>query len=396
MAESLFASLLHSLDKSSISQIAGSLNESEQSVSRGMEASMASVLGVMASKADDQGALRHTLDLAPENWGETSWTKLASGLSGSASPWLTRGKQLLGGLFGQNEGAVANAVARESGVGAGTATTMLALAAPIVLRFIGRRVIAEGLSMRALGALLQKESGAIRSALPAGLSDLLWQQREAAAATASPVIAQSVQPETRSAAWLGILGLSALALGGLWLWSHYRRPAEIRTTTVGQANRMADEAMRTGEAARRKLPGNVDLNQPVTGVESEFLGVINGTRSGLRSTWIDFDRLKFDTGSATLRPESSIQLDRIAAIMKAHPNTTVTIAGFTDSVGDADKNLQLSRERAKSVKSALTARGVSSTRLMTEGFGETPAIADNSTSDGRARNRRVAIQVAHR
>ena len=62
MPESLFASLLHTFDRSGISQIAGTLGESEQGVSRGIESSMASVLGAMAGKSEDPGALRRMLD----------------------------------------------------------------------------------------------------------------------------------------------------------------------------------------------------------------------------------------------------------------------------------------------------------------------------------------------
>src|SRR5262245_39287887 len=116
MPESLFASLLHTFDRSGISQIAGTLGESEQAVSRGIESSMASVLGAMAGKSDDPGALRRMLDLVPENFGESSWTKLASGWSTPGSPLIATGKKMMSGLFGSGGDAVANAVARECGI----------------------------------------------------------------------------------------------------------------------------------------------------------------------------------------------------------------------------------------------------------------------------------------
>jgi K(+)-stimulated pyrophosphate-energized sodium pump len=114
-----------------------------------------------------------------------------------------------------------------------------------------------------------------------------------------------------------------------------------------------------------------------------------------RTSWFDFDRLTFDSGSATLRPESREQLDNIAAILAAYPNVRINITASTDDVGSRERNLELSQARADSVKTALVARGVSVDRLTTQGIGEQTASGDNSES-ARARNRRAALQVTQK
>jgi OmpA-OmpF porin, OOP family len=396
MAESLFASLLHSLDKGSISQIAGSLGESEPNVLRGMESSIASVLGGVTSKANDPGALRRMLDLVPDSTGEVSWSKMAAGLASPGSALINTGKRILPSIFGSGDAAVASAVSKETGIGASGAATMLALAAPMVLRFLTRKVRDEGWSMQALGTALQKEGKTLRSALPAGLSDMFWQHETVTTAT-SPVIAQSVQPEKKSNAWLGALALGAAALACFLIWNHPRRPTDVRIPVPsGEANRLADETATLGDFMKRKLPDNVDLNIPVNGVESRLLGIIDGSSTVSQNSWLDFDRLLFDTGSSKLRADSSEQIDNVAAILKAYPNVRLKLAGYTDNVGSAQQNLELSHARAESVKAALVARGIAPNRLMAEGFGEQPASADNSTAEGRARNRRVCVQVASR
>jgi outer membrane protein OmpA-like peptidoglycan-associated protein len=266
----------------------------------------------------------------------------------------------------------------------------------MVMRFLSRKVQDEGLSLSGLGTMLQRESPTLRNALPAGLSDLLW-SRGTPAATASPVIAQSVQRESSSGGWLVALALGALALGGIWLWNHNRRPiANIGTTAVGEANRMAGEIGGLGDFVKRKLPNSVNLSVPENGLESRLLAIVSGTYTGSSSTWLNFDRLTFDSGSATLRRDSSEQVDNIAAILKAYPNVHLTLAGFTDDVGSAERNLELSRERAETVKTELVARGVSPDRLVTQGFGEQSATADNSGDAGRALDRRVSLQVTQR
>ncbi|MDT0687886.1 OmpA family protein [Autumnicola psychrophila] len=101
----------------------------------------------------------------------------------------------------------------------------------------------------------------------------------------------------------------------------------------------------------------------------------------------------FDLNKATIRTESEDALDQIAEIMEEYSNTVFHIGGHTDSTGADDYNLQLSRERAESVREALVERGISSSRLTSEGYGESQPIATNSTSAGRQENRRVEISL---
>ncbi len=120
------------------------------------------------------------------------------------------------------------------------------------------------------------------------------------------------------------------------------------------------------------------------------------TRAVEPPTWFDFDRLVFDTDSATLRPESQEQLGNIAAILKAYPNVHIKIGGYTDNSGDAQHNLTLSQDRANGVKDQLVALGISPDRLEAQGYGEQFPVADNSTEEGRAANRRVSVRVTQK
>jgi outer membrane protein OmpA-like peptidoglycan-associated protein len=105
------------------------------------------------------------------------------------------------------------------------------------------------------------------------------------------------------------------------------------------------------------------------------------------------DQMSFDTGSARLRPQSHAQLDNIAVVLKSCPAVHLDIAGYTDNIGPAEANLRLSQNRAKAVVAQLAAKGVPQERLTAEGYGEEDAIADNSTEQGRAQNRRAALRV---
>jgi outer membrane protein OmpA-like peptidoglycan-associated protein len=103
--------------------------------------------------------------------------------------------------------------------------------------------------------------------------------------------------------------------------------------------------------------------------------------------------LLFESGSATLKPESQEQLRNIAEILKAYPNVKVKIGGYTDNVGDPAFNMKLSQDRATNVMNELVILGVASNRLEAEGYGEKHPVANNSTEEGRAKNRRISLQV---
>jgi outer membrane protein OmpA-like peptidoglycan-associated protein len=114
------------------------------------------------------------------------------------------------------------------------------------------------------------------------------------------------------------------------------------------------------------------------------------------TTWFEFDRLTFETGSATLRPESRDQLQNVASILKAYPDVHVRIGGYTDSIGDASANMRLSQDRADAVRRELEVQGISPTRLAAEGYGSQHPVADNATEEGRAKNRRIAVRVTQK
>jgi outer membrane protein OmpA-like peptidoglycan-associated protein len=101
----------------------------------------------------------------------------------------------------------------------------------------------------------------------------------------------------------------------------------------------------------------------------------------------------FATNSSTLNQTSKTALAQFATSLKTHPDTNVEIYGHTDSSGNDKINIPLSQERAKSVLSYLNTQGVNTTRMASEGMGSSQPVADNSTSAGKAQNRRVEVYI---
>ncbi len=101
----------------------------------------------------------------------------------------------------------------------------------------------------------------------------------------------------------------------------------------------------------------------------------------------------FDVNSATLKPESYPELNRLAEILKRYPGIVVEISGHTDNTGSFQYNMKLSQRRAESVVMYLISQGVPASALVAKGYGPTKPIAPNDTPEGRALNRRVEVKV---
>jgi OmpA-OmpF porin, OOP family len=101
--------------------------------------------------------------------------------------------------------------------------------------------------------------------------------------------------------------------------------------------------------------------------------------------------INFDTGKALMKPESSPIIGQIAAMMKNSPDLELSVEGHTDNIGDPQENQTLSEERAKAVVSAIVQKGVDASRLTAVGFGQNKPVTDNTSEEGRAKNRRVEL-----
>jgi outer membrane protein OmpA-like peptidoglycan-associated protein len=104
--------------------------------------------------------------------------------------------------------------------------------------------------------------------------------------------------------------------------------------------------------------------------------------------------ISFDVGRSAVKSNFAGVLNQFATTLNSNPGTQITIIGHTDSSGSDAINNPLSVDRANSARDYLIARGVAVTRFTTEGRGSREPVADNSTAEGRAMNRRVEIFVA--
>ncbi|WP_456460319.1 OmpA family protein [Reichenbachiella sp.] len=135
---------------------------------------------------------------------------------------------------------------------------------------------------------------------------------------------------------------------------------------------------------------HIDLNEitEITDIQQDlFLTPIEkGVAISLNNIFFEFDR-------SDLRTSSYAELDRILKLLESDKINSIEISGHTDSVGDDDYNLELSKRRAWSVYSYFIANGIRASRLESVGYGETMPVAPNDTADNRRRNRRVEFKI---
>ena len=147
-----------------------------------------------------------------------------------------------------------------------------------------------------------------------------------------------------------------------------------------------------GGAAGGVIGNNMDkqaqkIEQVLPGAE------VVRTEEGINLILDENSKVTFDYNKASLTAVAKSNLDKLVEVFNEYPDTDLLIVGHTDNVGSQNYNLPLSQKRAQSVKDYLVSKGISSSRLTSKGKGLEEPIADNTTAEGRAQNRRVEIAI---
>ncbi len=112
-----------------------------------------------------------------------------------------------------------------------------------------------------------------------------------------------------------------------------------------------------------------------------------------KGTKVVLNNIFFETGKAELKPISYVELNKAVKLLEENPSMVIEIGGHTDSQGSDEANLNLSTKRAQAVVDYLVLAGIDQSRLQAKGYGESQPIADNSTREGRATNRRTEFEI---
>ncbi|CAM4272250.1 OmpA family protein [Zobellia nedashkovskayae] len=129
-------------------------------------------------------------------------------------------------------------------------------------------------------------------------------------------------------------------------------------------------------------------------IEEEIPGAeVSRVGEGINVTFNEDAGVYFDTNKSDVKGTSQTTLNKMAQILKDYPKSNVLVEGHTDSAGPDEYNMNLSKQRATSVTNYLVSQGIDKSRLETKWYGETQPVGDNTTSEGKAKNRRVELAI---
>lgn len=129
-------------------------------------------------------------------------------------------------------------------------------------------------------------------------------------------------------------------------------------------------------------------------IEEEIPGAeVTRVGEGINVTFTEDQGVYFDTNRSEVKGASKTTLNSMADILKEYPKSNILVEGHTDSAGPDDYNMDLSEQRASSVTDYLISQGIDTGRLTTKWYGENQPIADNTTKEGKAKNRRVELAI---
>jgi len=359
------------------------VGESKGTTQKALAGIVPTLIGALMNKASTSEGAQQLVGLLDagkyDGSALTSVTRLFGG-GVVTQTTLSAGKGLLDSLFGAKMGDVGSLLARFSGVRPESATSLLALGAPLVMHVIGQQRPSIGPGASSLASLLGAQRSSLAGLLPAGLGAALgWSAVSGpatSAASATARVAQEMPPVSRRAWVVPIIVLGVLLLGALvWL------------TAPGRTARKLSEL---------QLPGGVRISVPEGSFNFSLANWLASTTDTRIPKRFVFEDLNFETASTRLTPESLKTVDTLVIVLKAHSAVGVALEGYTDDTGDPAANRQLSLDRADAVKDLMMKGGIPGSRITSAGYGQDRPIAPNDTAQGRARNRRLELVVVKR
>jgi outer membrane protein OmpA-like peptidoglycan-associated protein len=163
---------------------------------------------------------------------------------------------------------------------------------------------------------------------------------------------------------------------------------------AAEAKRKADEELAATETEKRATEKFESEKQAVRARLLEQFNRVLPTTDTPRGLVVDMGDVLFDTGKFDLRPEAREDLAKLSGIVLNYPSLRLTIEGHSDTSGKAEINQTLSEQRANAVRDYLVKQGLEAGSVSAQGLGSNSPVADNSTAEGRQKNRRVEIIVS--
>lgn len=409
-----------------VSKVSSQLGENESGISKALSGIVPGVFSGLLQKVNTHDGAATVSKMVQDQRNSGILGDLGNYFSPANNDLSNKSSGLLGGLFGGQSDMLSNLISNFSGVKSNSAKSLLSMALPAILALIGKHT--SGNEPSAISSLLNSQKDNIRSAMPAGLNigSLFGGMGDGAAKVVSGTKAyvsdrttDSVQNSSNK--WLMplllLIGAGILAYFLLGKGCNKEKDvvinntdtvqtstdAEINNTTAinttGRYDSVTNEYIyNVGNMITIDLPngaGKLEVGENST--ENKLYKFLSDSKTVIdteKGNWFEFTNVKFKTGSSEITEESTTQLKNLVAISKGFPTAKFKLGGYTDNTGNAANNIALSKKRAEAVVANLKKLGAAAASIDgAEGYGPEWPVADNGTAEGRAQNRRVAVNV---
>lgn len=414
------------------SQAAQKYGESDSAISKVLSALVPVVLGGFANHADNPTLLDAIT-------GANAHGFLSNPLTS------TQGNSVVGTIknliFGNRSGEMESQVASYAGVSPTTVNGLTDAVTGATLGSVNKYATENNLDRNGLAEFLRSQKSSISSMLPAGLATLgafglgnsVADGAEKVQVKTETVTPKTTVTEPKPAAtntyvnvdegrkdsgsiWKWLIPL-LIILGLLyWLFNHFNKDKKVEqttTTTTTTTDTLNNNTNSTDtlnatvkpQDAHRSAPINVDLNGTTlkgyaNGLEDSMVRFLKSggydkaaNDDAFKTTWYDFDNVRFVFGKNNQLETGKDQLDNLAKILEAYPAAKIKIGGYTDKKGDEAVNKKLSQERADFIKSELVKRNVGDRVVSAEGYGSQFATQpESATDEQRSVDRKMAVR----
>ena len=422
-------------------QASSFLGESESNTTKAMGAALPAVLGSLIQKGSSQSGASTIMDmLSGGNHDGSIFNNIGSLLGGGSntSSMINTGSSLLKSLMGNKLGSVVDLISSFSGMGKSSSSSLLSMAAPMVMGMIGKQMKSQGGGVSGLMSLLSGQAKHVQAAAPAGLSNLMGFANIGGNLKAAGERVMDTAGDASKAAASGGSSILKWALPLLLILGavYFLMPdSKVGEAVSGAADMATDAASTVADAAGDAAGAAADMASDAAGATADLASDAAGAVGDAAGTVADaataaaqkaldgitfvagsigdqfskflesgsteeksfrFNNLTFDTNSATISEATIGEVNNFAALLKAHSNIHVRIDGYTDNTGKAEANKTLSQARADAVKAALVAQGIDAARITTMGHGADNPVASNDTEEGRTQNRRIEAVITKR
>lgn len=413
--------------------------EEQSDTSTAVDGTFAAILAGMIQRVSyDKGAKDLHKILSNEMYRDYDIEDIFTRSPQTVNGLVNRGQHFLPSIYPGRLREATNSVAIESGVKKLTSSKMMKISAPLLLSVLGKHVQENNLDVNGLKSYLNAQKGSVESSVPKGFMDAAelsafgWKKKEVVVEPPKPKVKKEPKPKkviekveekviptkeavvpttTVSTPWWKWLLLLLLLLVGVWLLAtkilgcgadkiSSTVAASIPTEQIGEAIGKTGDGVNKAMVGIGSVLGGINEAAKAMLDKVEFAAGSAGeqmmnyiSKDGEGEGRFRFNNLTFATGSANIDGTSGLEVDNMAAILKTYEDVKVRIEGYTDNRGSAEGNLQLSKDRAESVRTRLISLGINEGRITTQGFGADNPIGDNEAPEGRAQNRRIEIVV---